>query len=186
MVLSRRAWLILFLMIVPLAYLILVLSHRTQTDYVLLTGPKGGTYDRVGPRLAEVLNRPNQLERFLRLNIVPDFELRETCGSLENLFYIDHGVGQLAFAEDGLPLHFQRTSQCTLPIPPATVADNRQHPEIRMRALVPLYKSPLHIVARKGLGIDNADEIPAHAKTYLGPEGSATAFLAHLDRKSVV
>lgn len=180
MVLSTRWWLILFLMIIPLTYLGLVLSHRTQTDYVLLTGPKGGTYDKVGPRLAEVLNRPNKIERVLHLNIVPDFDLRETCGSLENLFYIDHGVGQLAFAEDGLPLHFQRTTQCALPIPPATVSDNRQHGEIRLRALMPLYKSPLHILAKKSLGIEAADDIPDHAKTYMGPEGSGTAFLARL------
>lgn len=178
--LSRRWWLVVFLMVIPLGWLVLMATHRMQTDYILLTGPKGGTYDKVGPRLAEVLNRPSRLEQFLHMNIVPDFELRETCGSLENLFYIDHGVGQLAFAEDGLPLHFQRTSQCALPIPPATVSDTRQHAEIRLRALVPLYKSPLHILAKKSLGIEDVDDIPSHVRTYMGPEGSGTAFLARL------
>lgn len=178
--LSSRWWVVLFLMVIPASWLVLVVTHRTQTDYVLLTGPKGGTYDKVGPRLAEVLNRPSRLEQILHMNIVPDFELRETCGSLENLFYIDHRVGQLAFAEDGLPLHFQRTSQCALPIPPATVSDTRQHSEIRLRALVPLYKSPLHILAKRSLGIEDVDDIPPHVRTYMGPEGSGTAFLARL------
>lgn len=178
--LGNRWLLILVLLLAPMAVAGIELTHRAKMDYYLLTGPKGGTYDVVAPRLAEVLNRPDKLERFLHLNIVPDFTFRETCGSLENLFYIDHGMGQLAFAEDGLPLHFTRTSECKLPIGSEPVAEKGMHKEIRMRALMPLYKSPLHIVARKSLGIADADDIPPRTRTYLGPEGSATAFLAHL------
>lgn len=180
LLLSNRWQMVLFLLVIPIVLVGLELTRHARTDYYLLTGPQGGTYDMVAPRLIEVLNRPDKLERFLHLNIVPDFTYRETCGSLENLFYIDHGLGQLAFAEDGLPLHFERTSQCQLPIGSEPVADKGLHKEIRMRALMPLYKSPLHIVARKSLGIQDADDIPPRTKTYLGPEGSANAFLAHL------
>lgn len=180
LLLSNRWLLVLFLLMAPVIFAGFELAKRAETDYYLLTGPKGGTYDAVAPRLAEVLNRPDKLERFLHLNIVPDFTFRETCGSLENLFYIDHGMGQLAFAEDGLPLHSTRTSECTLPIGSEPVTEKGMHKEIRMRALMPLYKSPLHIVARKSLGIADADDIPPRTRTYLGPEGSATAFLAHL------
>lgn len=178
--LGNRWLVILFLLVIPVAYAGLELAKRAETDYYLLTGPKGGTYDTVAPRLAEVLNRPDKLERFLHLNIVPDFTFRETCGSLENLFYIDHGMGQLAFAEDGLPLHFERTGECRLPIGSEPVTETGMHKEIRMRAFMPLYKSPLHIVASKSLGIADADDIPPRTRTYLGPDGSATAFLAHL------
>jgi len=180
LLLSNRWLLVLFLLVIPGTYVGLELAKRAETDYYLLTGPKGGTYDVIGPRLAEVLNRPDKIERFLHLNIVPDFTFRETCGSLENLFYMDHGLGQVAFAEDGLPLHFQRTSECKLPIGSESVTELGLHKEIRMRALMPLYKAPLHIVARKSLDITDADDIPPRTKTYLGPEGSATAFLAHL------
>ncbi len=126
------------------------------------------------------MNRPGPKERFLHFNIVPNVTFRETCGALENLFYIDHGLGQLAFAEDGLPLHFTGTSECKLPIGSEPVTEEGMHKEVRMRALMPLYKSPLHIVARKSLEIVDVDDIPPRTRTYLGPEGSATAFLAHL------
>jgi TRAP transporter TAXI family solute receptor len=177
---SRRWLLVLFLVVIPVVYAGTVLSQRTHTTYTLLTGPKGGTYDLLGPRLAETLNRPDKIERFLHLNIVPDFTVKETCGSLENLYDIDEGLGQLGFAEDGLPLYFQRANRCALSVVPELSEAQERHAEIRMRALMPLYKSPLQVLARKSFGINEVGEIPSHAKTYMGPEGSATAFVARL------
>ena len=45
---------------------------------------------------------------------------------------------------------------------------------------MPLYKSPLHVVARKSLGWTDLRDIRPHAKAYLGPAGGSTEILAQL------
>lgn len=178
--LSNKWLAIIFLLIIPSTYLIFVLFERTHTNYYLFTGPQGGTHYALGSRLAEVLNRPDKMEKFLHLNIVPDFIPRESCGSLDNIFYINQGVGQLGFAEDGLPLHFEKPPKCSLEFNQKELKGKEHRAEIRLHALMPLYQSPLHIMARKDLGISDIRDIPPHTKVYMGPEGGATALVADL------
>ena len=106
-------WTVLFLVVIPLALVLGMLVVRTHTTHYLLTGPPGSTADHLGPGIVEVLNTPTKLERFLHLNIVPDFVARESCGSQDSIYYVNAGVAHLAFVEDGLPLHFERPPSCS-------------------------------------------------------------------------
>lgn len=173
-------WAVLFLLIIPLAIFIGILIVRTHTTYYLLTGPSGSTAARLGPPIEHILNTPTKLERFLHLNIVPDFVAKESCGSLDSIYYVKAGVAHLTFVEDGLPLQFQRTPSCALPIEGLVVPNKIIHESIRIRALMPLYKSLLHVLARKSLGWKDLRDIRPHAKTYEGPAGGATEVLAQL------
>jgi TRAP transporter TAXI family solute receptor len=178
--LNNKWLLVVFLVIIPLLYLGFFLIERTHANYYLFTGPKGGTYNVLGPPLAEILNRPDRLEKLLHLNIVPDFIPRESCGSLDNIYSINRGVGQLGFAEDGLPLHFEHPPKCSIEFDQKELKSTAHSDGIRVRALMPLYKSPLHIVARKSLAASDIRHISPHTKVYMGPEGGATAFVAEL------
>jgi hypothetical protein len=61
---------------------------RRVTKYILLTGPAGSTTARLAPRLQSILNEPLPIERLLHLNVVPDFELRPSCGALDTIAQI--------------------------------------------------------------------------------------------------
>ena len=171
-------WTVLFLLVIPLAILVGTLVVRTHTTYYLLTGPPGSTAAHLGPRIAQVLNTPTKLERLLHLNIVPDFVAKESCGSQDSIYYVNAGAAHLAFVEDGLPLHFERPPSCTLSM--GELIPKKVHESIRIRALMPLYKSPLHVVARKSLGWKDLRDIRPHANAYLGPAGGATEVLTQL------
>ena len=171
-------WTVLFLLVIPLAILVGTLVVRTHTTYYLLTGPPGSTAAHLGPRIAQVLNTPTRLERLLHLNIVPDFVAKESCGSQDSIYYVNAGAAHLAFVEDGLPLHFERPPSCTLSM--GELIPKKVHESIRIRALMPLYKSPLHVVARKSLGWKDLRDIRPHANAYLGPAGGATEVLTQL------
>ena len=179
-------WTVLFLLIIPLAILVGTLVVRTHTTYYLLSGPPGSTAAQLGPRIAQVLNTPTKLERLLHLNIVPDFVAQESCGSQDSIYYVNAGTAHLAFVEDGLPLHFERPQPCTLSV--GELVQKKPHESVRIRALMPLYKSPMHVVARKSLGWTDLRDIRAHAKVYLGPVGGATEVLAQivLDHDGIV
>nr|MBI3613472.1 TAXI family TRAP transporter solute-binding subunit [Nitrospirota bacterium] len=171
---------VLFLIVVPLGYSATVFLDRIQTNYYLFTGPKGGTHYVLGPRFADILNRPDKLERLLHLNVVPDFVSTESCGSLDNIFYMNRGVAQLSLVEDGLPLLVEAGPRCPLPTNHKLPHKRGHEDEVRLRALMPLYKAPLHIVARRTLGFSDVRDIRAPVRVYLGPERSATEFVAKL------
>jgi TRAP transporter TAXI family solute receptor len=171
-------WTVLFLLVIPLFVLVGTMTVRTHTTHYLLTGPPGSTADHLGPRIVDVLNMPTKLERFLHLNIVPDFVAKQSCGSQDSIYYMNAGVAHLAFVEDGLPLHFERPPSCTLSM--GELVPKRAHESVRIRAFMPLYKSPLHVVARKSLGWADLRDIRPHAKAYLGPAGGSTEVLAQL------
>lgn len=172
-------WAVLFLLVIPLSILIGTLIVRTHTTYFLLSGPTGSTAAELGPRIAQVLNTPSKLERVLHMNIVPDFVAKASCGSLDSIYYVNAGAAHLTFVEDGLPLHFERPPSCALTVEDQPVP-KRPHESIRIRALMPLYKSPLHVLARKRLGWTNLSQMQPHANVYLGPAGGATAIVAQL------
>ena len=180
-IVRSRRWLsaVLFL-IIPLLYVSIYLFHRTHMVYYLYTGPRGGTHEILGPALAEALNKPDQLEEFLHLNIVPDFVVRPSCGAVDNVYLMNHGLAQVAFSEDGLPLSFETISPCPVSTSPQEKARTAKPADIRFRALMPLYLSPLHIVARKHLRLADIRALPSHIKVYLGPDGSGTAALSQL------
>lgn len=168
------------LILVPVAYASSTLYIRTHTHYYLVTGPKGGTYDLLGGRLTEALHTPDDLERWLHLNIVPDFLTKPSCGAFDNLYAINHGGAQLGFAEDGLPMKRQRARTCTLPQADAALPTGKQDDKLRAKAVMMLYRSPLQIVARRASPISDARTIPDRWKAYLGPAGSATEYVAEL------
>jgi TRAP-type uncharacterized transport system substrate-binding protein len=64
--------------------------------------------------MATALNEPTELERWLYLNVVPDFSPVESCGSLDNIALLNQGRAQLALIEDGLPMHIHTPQQCLL------------------------------------------------------------------------
>ncbi|MBM4121520.1 MAG: TAXI family TRAP transporter solute-binding subunit [Nitrospira sp.] len=171
---------LLFLVVIPLGYSASALIERTQTNYYLFTGPQGGTHYLLGPRFADTLNWPDKLERLVHLNVVPDFVPTESCGSLDNIFYMNHGIAHLSLVEDGLPLRVEAGPRCPLPTALKLPRKRTQADEVRLRALMPLYKAPLHIVARKTLGFSDVRDIKAPTRVYLGPERSATEFVASL------
>jgi TRAP transporter TAXI family solute receptor len=177
---GNKWWFLTFLVIIPLFYIATVVIERTHTVYHFFAGAKGDTYTMLAPRLADVLNKPDKLERFLHLNIVPDFSLHDSCGALDNLYYLNRGAAQLAFVEDGLPLHFEKIPHCSLPITQEAWMKKEKTDEIRLRAVMLLYQSPLHVVVRKPARIVDVREIQPHTKVYMGPDGGATAFLAQL------
>ncbi len=162
-----------------MAILVGTLIVRTHTSYYLLTGPPGGMAAQLGPKIAQVLNTPTKLERFLHLNIVPDFVVKESCGALDSIYYVNAGVAHMTFVQDGLPLHFDRPPSCALSIEP-TLLSRKTHESIRIRALMPLYKAPLHIVARKKFGWTDLRDVRTHAKAYLGSSGGSTEVVAQL------
>jgi TRAP transporter TAXI family solute receptor len=172
-------WAVLFLFVIPFAIVIGSVAVRTHTTYSILSGPPGSTAAQLGPRIAEILNTPSKLERVLHMNIVPDFVARESCGSLDSIYYVNAGAAHLTFVEDGLPLHFERPPSCELSVDDRVVV-KKAHESIRIRALMPLYKSPLHVLARKRLGWTDLSQMQPHAKVYLGPAGGATAVVAQL------
>ena len=174
-------WLLItFVLVIPALTVVIVLIHRTATRYVLFTEPAGSTAARLAPRLQTILNEPAPIERFLHLNVVPDFELRPSCGALDTIAQLNAGLAQLGFAEDGLPDDPSISSHCALS--PITVPemDRATGTDAKMRVLMLLYKSPLHIVARTKLGFKDIQDLTPGTKVYLGLDGSATNFVSQL------
>jgi hypothetical protein len=169
---------VLFLVIIPSIVVASILIKRTHTSYHFVTGPKGSTYAELGPQVAAALNKPDRLEEFLHLNIIPDFVPEESCGPFENIYAINHEGALLGFAEDGLPLYFEPIPGCPQVSRPRHAPFHTQNTEIPVRVLMPLFLSSLHVVAHKTAAYSDIRKIPPHTKVYLGPEGSAAAFLA--------
>ena len=174
-------WLLItFVLVIPALAVVTFLIQRAHTRYVLLTGPTGSTTARLAPRLQTLLNEPAPIERFLHLNVVPDFELRPSCGALDTIAQLNAGVAHLGFVEDGLPDSPATSSHCSLS--PVTVpeTDRATGTDAKLRVLMLLYKSPLHIVARAKLGFKDIQDLTPGTKVYLGPDGSATNFVSQL------
>jgi TRAP-type uncharacterized transport system substrate-binding protein len=164
---------------IPLLALVLIAYTRTHTQHYLLTGPPGATAAEIGPELAAALNEPTWLERWFHLNLVPDFAPVETCGSLDNIARLNEGAAQLAFVEDGLPMHIHTPPKCLLRLGEQTHPPHETN-EIRLRAVMPLHLTPLHVLSNKRLNFKDIRDIKPHSKVYIGPDGGATAFVAQL------
>lgn len=164
------------LLIVPLIFFIGLAIQRTHTTYYLLTGPEGSSREVVGELTAEVLNQATPLERFLHLNVVPDYVAQDSCGSLDNLYYLNRGLAQLALVHDGLPLSAASEPGCVLPLKESRFKDT--HLEMRARAVFPLFTAPLHIVARRDLKISDLTDLRPGMKIYAGSAGAASAYVA--------
>lgn len=129
----------IFLLIIPTLAVVIFLIQRTHTRYVLLTGPAGSPTARLAPRLQTILNEPAPIERFLHINVVPDFELRPSCGP--------HRVC-------GRPLTRRPSRFNLLLLVSWDDSDNEPSTgtDAKMCVLMLLYKSLLHIVARTSWG----------------------------------
>lgn len=170
---------ILVALAIPILVAIGIVYKRVHTQYSLLTGPHGSTETEIGPLIANALNEPTQLERWLHLNVVPDFTPVESCGSLDNIALLNQGRGQLALIEDGLPMHIHAPPTCLLHYREEKQLLEETN-EIRLRAVMPLYLAPLHILSNKRLNLKDVRDIKPHSKIYIGPDGGATAFVAQL------
>ena len=171
---------ILVAVTIPIVVVAGVAYNRTHIQYFLLTGPHGATATEVGPQIANTLNEPTPFERWFHLNnIVPDFTPVESCGSLDNIAMVNQGRAQLALVEDGLPMHIHTPPKCLLRTGEITDALKETN-EIRLRAIMPLYLSPLHVLSNKRLNLKDVRDIKPQSKIYIGPDGGATAFVAQL------
>ena len=88
------------------------------------------------------------------------------------------GEAHLGFAEDGLPEATAASIHCSLSsdmMPPTIQATET---DAKMRVLMLLYKSPLHVVARTKLGFKDFHDLTPGTKVYLGPDGSATSLVS--------
>lgn len=180
----RELWIIktwffgIFLLVIPLLVLAGILADRLLTTYDLVTGPAGGTYATLGGPVVAALNSPGRFHRILRFDFVPDFEPKPSNGALDNIHQINLGLAELGFAEDGMPPSVSKPPGCLTA--QEKKARQQAQPVVRLRALMPLYKSPLHIVARRDFPIEDVSRIPRGTRVYMGPEGSATAVLAQV------
>lgn len=170
---------ILVVLAIPILVAIGIVYKRTHTQYSLLTGPHGSTETEIGPLMADALNEPTFLERWLRLNVVPDFTPVESCGSLDNIALLNQGRAHLALIEDGLPMHIHAPPKCLLHSHD-DARGSRESNEIRLRAVMPLYLEPLHILSNKRLNFKDVRDITPHSKIYIGPDGGTTAFVSQL------
>jgi TRAP transporter TAXI family solute receptor len=178
---AGRSWLLIFLLAIPLLVGGIFLMYDLRTQYTLLTGTPGGSAASLGQDLVNTLNRPTQWERLFHLNLVPDFSAVESCGSIDNLVQMNLGKAQLAFVEDGLPVHPDAQAECSLPIRPEGRPSTKKSGEgSRVRVMMPLYLSPLHVLAKKRIGLKDVRQLPAHIRAYQGPDGSATTYVSQL------
>lgn len=179
-VLSNKSYALIFLIIIPLLVLSLYVVKQTHTMHYLLTGPHGSTAALLGPQFAEVLNKPVALEQWLHLNLIPDFSPTESCGSVDNIANLNLGRAQLAFVEDGLPLHINAPPTCLLRLNQRQGLEVATSPQVRLRAVMPLYLAPLHVISNKHLNYTDVRDIRPHSKVYIGPQGSGTSFVSQL------
>ncbi|MBL8498517.1 hypothetical protein ABF87_11910 [Nitrosomonas sp. JL21] len=177
---SVTSFVMIFVLLIPTIVTGIYLISRASTEYVFLTGPAGSTTAYIAPRIQSILNTPESIEQFLHFNIVPDFQLRTSCGGLDTNAQINAGVAHLGFAEDGFfgdstsPIHCSSASK----LPQEDIRN--MGAGTKMRVLMSLYKSPLHIVIRKKLGLSDLQEMPSGLKVYLGGDGSSTHFISRL------
>jgi len=174
------SFVLIFVLLVPLIVAGIFLTDRTNTHYVFLTGPVGSTTAYIAPRIQSILNAPEPIEQLLHLNIVPNFELRSSCGGLDTNAQINAGVAQLGFAEDGFFGDSTSPTYCSSDSRQLQKNTKNAEEGKKMRVLLNLYKSPLHVVIRSKLKLNDLQEIPASTKVYLGGDGSSTHYVAQL------
>lgn len=177
---TKKALLLIFLILIPLLAFTLYSADRTRTDNYLLTGPHGSTAALLGPLLADVLRDRLGVERWFFYSLTRNFSALESCGSLDNIAKLNQGTAQLAFVEDGLPLHLTTPPTCLLPLNHTQAHLPAKPEEVRLRAVMPLYIAPLHIISNKRLKYADVHDIKPHSKVYIGPDGSGTSFVSQL------
>jgi TRAP-type uncharacterized transport system substrate-binding protein len=177
---SKRSLALFFLILVPLVALNVYIVKRTQTPRLFLTGPHASTASLLGPSFVEVLNSAAGLKQWFFQYLIEDFSAVETCGSLDNIAILNQGKAQLAFVEDGLPLHVKTPPACQLPVDRRLGGNVVPSGTVRLQAVMPLYLGPLHVIAKRGLNYTDVRHIKPHSKVYIGPDGSGTSFVSLL------
>jgi TRAP transporter TAXI family solute receptor len=178
--LSVASFVLIFVLLIPVTAIVIFLVNRTHTQYVFLTGPAGSTTAYIAPRIRSILNAPEPIEQLLHLNIVPDFTLRPSCGGLDTNAQINAGVAHLGFAEDGFSGNSAASILCSSTAQHISAKIKDVGAGTKMRVLMSLYKSPLHVIARSKLGFSDLQQIPPGTKIYLGGDGSSTHFVGQL------
>lgn len=178
-ILSVAGFVLFFVLLIPVIASAIFLVNRSHTQYVFLTGPAGSTTAYIAPRIHAILNAPELVEQLLHLNIVPNFELRSSCGGLDTNAQINAGVAHLGFAEDGFfgdstsPMHCSSASEQTQ----ANIKNIGAG--TKMRVLMSLYKSPLHVVVRTKLGLSDPKRYPPVQKSISVEMGARPILLAN-------
>ncbi len=178
--LGITSFVLIFVLLVPVLVITTFLLNRNYTQYIFLTGPAGSTTAYIAPRIQSILNSPEPIEQFLHFNIAPDFKLRPSCGGLDTNAQINAGTAHLGFAEDGFFGDSTASLYCTLDSRPVQENNKNIGLSKKMRVLLSLYKSPLHVVVRSNLDLDDLQGIPAGTRVYLGGDGSSTHFVSQL------
>ncbi|HKW86554.1 MAG TPA: TAXI family TRAP transporter solute-binding subunit [Nitrospiraceae bacterium] len=177
---TNKSLALIVLILIPSLALSLYLVGQTHTKYYLLTGPHVSTASLVGPQFAEVLNKTTRLERWFLVDLIREFSAVESCGSLDNIANLNQGRAQLAFVEDGLPLHMNAPPTCLLPLNQQQDREAVKSDEVRLRAVMPLYLAPLHVISNRNLNYADVHDIKPRSKVYIGPDGSGTSFVSQL------
>ncbi len=178
--LGITSFVLIFVLLVPVLVITTFLLNRNYTQYIFLTGPAGSTTAYIAPRIQSILNSPEPIEQFLHFNIAPDFKLRSSCGGLDTNAQINAGTAHLGFAEDGFFGDSTASLYCTSNSRPMQGDNKNISVGKKMRVLLSLYKSPLHVVVRSNMDFSNLQEIPAGTRVYLGRDGSSTHFVSQL------
>ncbi|PXW89961.1 TRAP transporter TAXI family solute receptor [Nitrosomonas sp. Nm84] len=174
------SFVLIFVLLIPLITAGILLINRTHTQYVLLTGPVGSTTAYIAPRIQSILEAPESIEQLLHINIVPNFELRPSCGGLDTNAQINAGVAHLGFAEDGFIGNSTSFSYCSSGSKQIQANTENTGETKKVRVLLNLYKSPLHVIVRSKLKLNDLQEIPSGTKAYLGGDGSSTYSVTQL------
>ncbi|MGV8712308.1 MAG: TAXI family TRAP transporter solute-binding subunit [Nitrosomonas sp.] len=177
---SVMSFMMIFVLLIPVIVMGTYLISRANTEYIFLTGPAGSTTAYIAPRIQSILNAPEFIEQFLHFNIVPDFELRPSCGGLDTNAQINAGMAHLGFAEDGFFGDSTSPTHCSSASKLRQKDVKNMGAGTKMRVLMSLYKSPLHIVVRKKLGLNDLQQMPPGLRVYLGGDGSSTHFISRL------
>lgn len=178
--LSIKSLVLIFVFFIPMIAAAIFFINRANVQYVFLTGPVGSTTAYIAPRIRTIFNAPEPIEQLLHFNIVPNFVLQPSCGGLDTNAQINAGLAHLGFAEDGFFGDAALSMNCSSAAAQAHTSIKNIGVDIKMRALLSLYKSPLHVVVRSKLGLRDLQEIPPGTKVYLGGDGSSTHFVGKL------
>ncbi len=136
------------------------LASRLPHTITIASGSEAGAYHHLALQLKELLG----LE-YPRIKVV----IQSTDGSAENLERIMEGRAQFAFYQNNRSSQFGRASN-------KESAKNAQAAR-EVRAVANLYVEVLHIVARKGIGVDGIQGL-AGVNVSVGAEGSGTIQMA--------
>ena len=128
-----------------------------QSELVIATGAKGGTYYPMGVALAQLIS-----------TYLPSFnvKVRETSGGVENIRLLKNGDAALAFVNAGIAWDA------------SSGQDAFRDQRTELRAIAALSPNTMHIVVNDNSGIKTLADLKGR-KVSTGPAGSGTEVIAN-------